>query len=321
VDLKTWEREIATVYHGLVQAERVMASAIDGPIKTIAKLKTLIHRYQRAVTQDLEKILYLASPKGSFRPNDKILLYWATQYSALTQKLIREADKKNVFAMWLNLVQHRVVGHASAVSWSLLKFGQNALFLQAQRRKKLNTQSELLGRLQAIAATKLELTDRYNSLVLTRANRDAAGCLQMSFGATPADALKHPLLETIERLLLNGSLRIRKSDRRRFSETAANFDRLTQFVQGDPKNLPNGPTTAFGFTGNHLTSFDKLSDRLMGIDPLRDAAIGKLSELQTKRTNREAAENNFRLLEGPASRGYLSRSNQVSPLSNLKTNT
>jgi hypothetical protein len=293
LDLKTWDQEISSIHQGLTQAERIMATSLTGPAKAISRLKTLIHRERDCITQNLEKIVYLGSPNTPFPAFDKGLLYWATQYSTRAQKLLREADKKTILGMWLKLVQHRIVGHGSSMRWSVLKFGENAIFLNAQRKKVFKAEAELLDRLGSITTDRAALTERYNCLILTRANRDAAGCLQANFGDGPTVAMKHPVLENLSRLLLNASLRIRKVNRRQFAQTAEKLDQLTHFIESPVENQKATPTRTLKTKDTELESFNKLSDHLMGINPLRDAAITQLDRLQTKRANREASEINL----------------------------
>ncbi len=287
MDLKTWENEALDIYRDLTEAEGYVTSKIPGQVRIIVKLKAQAAQLQAQLSQNLESILYTANPDQGSSQRDSSLFYWANHYASRAQRLMRTADKRTLFSLWLRLVQSRIIADNGGSNWSKLKMPESMHFMSAFRRRRERIEEDLREGLQLLDQEKRAATIHYNTLVLTRANREAAGSLQCSFGDHPRAALQHPLLEGIARLIANGSVRIRRSQRRELARLADKLQQLTAVIESDDGEVPPLSVQAYG-SCNALDLFDKITDGLRTSEVYHNRARDRVEQLRVKAANREA---------------------------------
>ncbi|MEZ4741029.1 MAG: hypothetical protein R3B45_01035 [Bdellovibrionota bacterium] len=224
-NIKQWDLQATKIFVELQRVESIVLGNNEEANKHRSSLRKQLQKFQQLAIQSLEEIVYLLSPRGYLTAKEKSLLHWSTQYFDLAQKLHKEANEVTELLLWTRLVQSRTLGnsHNSISADSYV----SAPRIKAQKKRLKKVKLGLNRRIQDLLDEKTKLSNSYNYLVLVRANRDAAGSMNGSFGVDLETALKHPSLESLERLLLNASMRIRKQKKKTYLET---FNKLNALV-------------------------------------------------------------------------------------------
>jgi len=291
-----WDAEAESIMNDLEKAENYLFSKSGESYKIQAKLKSKIRKYQNIININFEKMIYLANPNVFLRPQEKTLLHWGGEFSEKVQIYCRELNKKIVLDMWGRLIQGRISRESSGSSPVFYTESNRISHLKTQRRKNVEAEKDVELKLATLSSEKIQLTKRYNDLVLTRANRDASGCLQEPLGGSLEQALLHPALEALERLLLNASLRIRRRNQNQYTVGLGKLNRLIvkpsdrQKIKKWSAEKSAGRKKAAEIENGNNASFDALSEKLMGLDPSSQKMRDKFATLQVKKSNQAASD-------------------------------
>lgn len=256
----------------------------------------LSQKYKEGFAKNIEQIIYLATPRRGMNDRDRTLLHWALGYAEKAQSYLEKYEDVNKIKLWIQLLQLRLHGSDSVLGGGVA-IDYNPGVFKLNQKKVQRAEKKAAERLLELKQHKIDLTKRYNKLVLVRANRKAAASFQAQFGETLSEALSNELLVTFERILLHNSLDNRRlgaayaKEAQKFNSlSTAHSASLKDAASKGYKKVKGKKLEAVQEKDSLLASFDLFSDLAKQIDPKGTDILKKYKALQVKRSNNEASE-------------------------------
>ncbi len=220
-------RHLASEVQSLSLAAQALQQRADAGIPSH---KLNLVKQQAQLFQALEKIKSIMIPPALLNLRLHSLLHWCQQYGQQLTDFYEAEVKLLGKRMWLGLVQVRVSGAHGSQGQGLT---EDDLIDMAVRHSNLaKTEKYLSQQLIDLQARKQELQTQYREYELRYANREAAQSLYGSFGQNSREALDHPVMHGLSRLMqqLTWPFRLSSSENK-------NLQRVQRKILGQADDL------------------------------------------------------------------------------------